>query len=203
MSDTTTDSDLQTSFEEKNTALTRTVKYATFNMRMFAAIVDVSVVLIIAFPLGSFIDGWVFPPVNYTALGALSSPDISQDDKVRLMMQFMSDQHMIARMMFTNFFQIALFALYILPCWIRYNNTPGKMLVGIEIRDASTYALMTKSQMIKRFIGYIISGIPLTLGFVWMAFNKKKQCWHDKIAGTIVVVKEKRPFSLALRSASR
>ena len=69
----------------------------------------------------------------------------------------------------------------------------NKALMGIEIRDATTYELMTHKQMVLRFFGYIISGIPLTLGFMWMGFNKKRRCWHDFMAHTIVVKKEKKP----------
>jgi uncharacterized RDD family membrane protein YckC len=25
------------------------------------------------------------------------------------------------------------------------------------------------------------------LGFIWVAFDKRKQGWHDKIAGTVVI----------------
>jgi uncharacterized RDD family membrane protein YckC len=27
----------------------------------------------------------------------------------------------------------------------------------------------------------------LYLGFLWIAFDRRKQGWHDKIAGTVVV----------------
>lgn len=193
----------QKDFAELNASLAKPVKYATFNSRMLAAIVDAGLVLAIAYPLGATIDGWIFPPLDYSGLQPLASPDVPQEHKSQIMMQFMTEQQLLARMMFTNGFQLLLFALYIIPCWMRYNTTPGKMLVGIEIRDEYTNELMTHRQMIKRFFGYIISGIPLTLGFVWMIFTKKKQCWHDRMAGTVVVVKERRPFSLNLRSASQ
>lgn len=190
-------------FAELNASLTKPVKYATFNSRMLAAIVDAGLVLTIAYPLGAMIDGWIFPPIDYSLLQPLSSPDIAQDHKSQIMVQFMTEQQLLGRMLFTNGFQLMLFAIYIIPCWLRYKTTPGKMLVGIEIRDEFTNELMTTKQMIKRFLGYVVSGIPLTLGFVWMIFSKKKKCWHDSIAGTVVVNKEKRPFSLALRSASQ
>jgi uncharacterized RDD family membrane protein YckC len=28
---------------------------------------------------------------------------------------------------------------------------------------------------------------PLMLGIIWVAFDKRKQGWHDKLAGTVVV----------------
>jgi hypothetical protein len=39
-------------------------------------------------------------------------------------------------------------------------------------------------------VGYIISGLALSLGFIWLAFDPKRQGWHDKIARTYVVNEE-------------
>jgi uncharacterized RDD family membrane protein YckC len=38
-----------------------------------------------------------------------------------------------------------------------------------------------------RYVGLIISFVALFLGVVWVAFDSRKQGWHDKIAGTLVV----------------
>jgi len=40
---------------------------------------------------------------------------------------------------------------------------------------------------------YLISKLALYLGFIWIAFDRRKQGWHDKIAGTVVVRGEKMP----------
>jgi len=32
-----------------------------------------------------------------------------------------------------------------------------------------------------------VSMIPLFLGMIWVAFDARKQGWHDKLAGTVVV----------------
>ena len=34
---------------------------------------------------------------------------------------------------------------------------------------------------------FIVSFIPLGLGLVWAGFNREKQGWHDKVAGTWVI----------------
>jgi len=36
-------------------------------------------------------------------------------------------------------------------------------------------------------VGYLISALIFYLGFIWIAFDRKKQGWHDKIAGTCVI----------------
>jgi uncharacterized RDD family membrane protein YckC len=33
------------------------------------------------------------------------------------------------------------------------------------------------------------------LGFLWVAFDKRKQGWHDELAGTIVIIGKPRPLS--------
>ena len=43
-------------------------------------------------------------------------------------------------------------------------------------------------------MGYIISAVPLSLGFVWIVFDKKGQGWHDKLGGTYVVKANQPPF---------
>ena len=41
--------------------------------------------------------------------------------------------------------------------------------------------------VILRLIGYIISAIPLSLGFLWIAIDGRRQGWHDKFARTYVI----------------
>jgi uncharacterized RDD family membrane protein YckC len=38
-----------------------------------------------------------------------------------------------------------------------------------------------------RYVGFVISIIPLAIGLIWAGFDPRKQGWHDKIAGTYVV----------------
>ncbi|MGA9775671.1 MAG: RDD family protein, partial [Candidatus Dormiibacterota bacterium] len=68
--------------------------------------------------------------------------------------------------------------------WINRGASLGQMLVGIRVVDSETGGPLKPSQAVVRFIGYIISGIPLLIGFIWAAFDPKKQGWMDKLAGT-------------------
>ena len=57
-------------------------------------------------------------------------------------------------------------------------------------------------QLIGRYFGYYVSTIPLFLGFVWVAFDPRKQGWHDKLAGTVVVrEKHRAPEPVQVREA--
>jgi len=65
-------------------------------------------------------------------------------------------------------------------------RTPGKMLFGLRVVQASGEPA-TFGVAFLRWVGYLISGLFFCLGFLWIAFDGRKQGWHDKIAATIVV----------------
>jgi uncharacterized RDD family membrane protein YckC len=71
--------------------------------------------------------------------------------------------------------------------WRYCGATPGKMAVGVKIVDASTGGTPSTGRLVLRLVCYLVSALPLYLGFVWAAIDRKKQGWHDKIAGTIVI----------------
>jgi uncharacterized RDD family membrane protein YckC len=83
--------------------------------------------------------------------------------------------------------------MYVLPAigsivlWLKILATPGKMAINAKIVDAKTGEPMGTAQAIIRYLCYYVSMLPLFLGFIWIAFDSKKQGWHDKIAGTVVV----------------
>jgi len=87
---------------------------------------------------------------------------------------------------------------YVLPAaavilfWIYKSATPGKMAIRLTIVDANTGDKPSKTQFIIRYLGYFVSTIPLFLGLIWVAVDKRKQGWHDKIAGTVVLRKTSR-----------
>ncbi len=85
------------------------------------------------------------------------------------------------------------FISYVLPFiltmlfWYYKSATPGKMLLGLKIVDAATHGRPSRGQLVGRYLAYYVSGLPLFLGFLWVAWDRRKQGWHDKLAGTLVV----------------
>ena len=75
----------------------------------------------------------------------------------------------------------------ILLFWEFRSATPGKMMLGLRIADAETLERPSTMQLIVRFFAYLVSMVPLFIGFLWVAFDPRKQGWHDKIARTLVV----------------
>lgn len=78
--------------------------------------------------------------------------------------------------------------LYSILFWIWIAATPGKFILGLRIVDANGKNI-TPLGAILRYLGYIVSGIVIGIGFLWIGFDKKKQGWHDKIAKTYVIHK--------------
>ena len=71
--------------------------------------------------------------------------------------------------------------------WTSRQATPGKMALSIRILDAKSGNFPSVAQSIGRYFGYVVASIPLCVGLLWIGFDSKKQGWHDKLAGTIVV----------------
>jgi uncharacterized RDD family membrane protein YckC len=78
-------------------------------------------------------------------------------------------------------------ALYYIYFWSNHAATPGKMALGLRVVSAADGRMIDPATAILRYVGYIVSGIPLCLGFLWVIWDGNKQGWHDKIAKTAVV----------------
>ncbi|MEK9159812.1 MAG: RDD family protein [Patescibacteria group bacterium] len=75
---------------------------------------------------------------------------------------------------------------YFIGFWTWKGATPGKMICKLKIVDLHGGPINIKTAAL-RFVGYILSGVALCIGFIWIGFDEKKQGWHDKIAKTYVV----------------
>ena len=66
-------------------------------------------------------------------------------------------------------------------------QTLGKMALGIKVIKRNGQALGLGQAALREVVGKFVSFIALCLGFLWVAWDPKKQGWHDKIAGTEVI----------------
>jgi uncharacterized RDD family membrane protein YckC len=157
----------------------RAMHYATFNARALATLIDLILSVIIILPILSIIEG-LFPQaaINYSEIKSAEDV-IKMSGGIFDYVFFISVYQII---------QMVIFGLVIISFWNRTGATPGKMLFSIKIVDAKTFGATTQKQNFIRFIGYIISFIPLMMGFLWIVFDKRKQSWHDKMADTVVVI---------------
>jgi uncharacterized RDD family membrane protein YckC len=70
-------------------------------------------------------------------------------------------------------------------------TTPGKMAFGLVVIDEKGRYPIGLVRAFLRFIGKIISGLIIFIGFLLIIVDDKKRGLHDKIASTYVVYKEK------------
>lgn len=67
-------------------------------------------------------------------------------------------------------------------------GTLGKMALGLIVVDQDGMRL-TFGKAALRYIGKLVSGIILLIGYVMAAFTPRKQALHDMIASTFVIKK--------------
>jgi uncharacterized RDD family membrane protein YckC len=87
-------------------------------------------------------------------------------------------------------------------CWWRTGQTPGKWLLAMRVVDAKTGTPISATQSVRRMLGYGLAALPALLGFLWIGLHPKKYGWHDKFAGTAVVI-DHRIYKRIVRSAFR
>jgi uncharacterized RDD family membrane protein YckC len=138
------------------------VEYAGFWVRLGATLIDTVLVMAITFPLLIAIYGWQYFDPQIGKGGMFAGP---ADFLISWVFPF------VAAIWF----------------WRARQATPGKMALSLHVVDAETGATLSMRQSVGRYFAYLVSIIPLFLGFVWVAFDRRKQGWHDKLAGSVVV----------------
>ena len=135
--------------------------YAGFWIRLRATIIDTVLLLLVTAPLLVMIYGKVYFLDTESTFAPAGPADV--------------------------LITYALPAIVVLVFWMYKSATPGKMILNMKIVDAKTGENASVGQLAIRYIGYYVAMIPLFSGLIWVAFDKRKQGWHDKLAGTVVV----------------
>ena len=143
------------------------VEYAGFWVRVGATIIDTLLIMAVLVPLLVAIYGWAYFEAANTGLFAGPADFLLSG---------------VAP------------AVAVIVFWIYRQATPGKMALSIRIVDAATGSPPSTGQCVGRYFAYFVSIFPLGLGLLWVAFDKRKQGWHDKLAGT-VVIRSKNPVT--------
>ena len=76
--------------------------------------------------------------------------------------------------------------VYFIGMWAWKGQTLGQMIVNVKVIRIDGKPVDLRTSAI-RFIGYLICGLTLGLGFLIIAFDKNKQGLHDKLAETYVI----------------
>jgi len=75
---------------------------------------------------------------------------------------------------------------YFIYCYAVTGQTIGKWICGLKVVRADGTVLGFKRAFV-RWLGYLVSRFFLYGGFIWIAFSREKQGWHDKMAGSYVI----------------
>jgi uncharacterized RDD family membrane protein YckC len=140
----------------------REPKYAGFWLRLGASIIDIIVLLAIIAPIEIAVFGLEYPEL------AMAGKTLAVDIWIQLVLPLLA----------------------IIVLWRYRSATPGLMLMSAKIVDAATLAPASIGKLTLRAVVLLVMWllfIPL-IGVLWIAFDKRKQGWHDKIAGTVVVL---------------
>jgi uncharacterized RDD family membrane protein YckC len=86
-------------------------------------------------------------------------------------------------------------AAYGAVLWRLRGATLGGMILGLRVVRTDGKDVDWTTAGI-RALSCFLSLLPLGLGFLWIAFDRDRQAWHDKVAGT-VVIRVPRGVSLA------
>lgn len=135
-------------------------KYAGFWIRLLAQIIDGVILGII---------GWLLFGSSVTEVSS------SGDGMVSVSVNFTDWKTLVP-------------IIYVIAFWIWKGATPGKMALGLQIIQTNGSKLSV-GRAIGRYFAYFVSAFVFCIGFLWIGFDGKKQGWHDKLAGTIVVKK--------------
>ena len=86
-----------------------------------------------------------------------------------------------------NAFGALIGLLYFVGFWSLRGQSPGMIPFNMRIVMADDGSKPDWVRMLLRYVGLLISIAVLFLGVIWAGFDRRKQGWHDKIAGTVVV----------------
>lgn len=89
------------------------------------------------------------------------------------------------------FLPVSILSYLIYYAWFisNFGGTFGKLLTGLEVTDDSGKKLSYKRSFFRSTVGFTFSSLFLWLGFFSIIKDPKKQGWHDKAVGSIVVVR--------------
>lgn len=142
-------------------------QYVGFWLRFAAALIDTLIVGVVLSPL-------------LAVLGLSSAVQMDEAGMPVLGADFLTSN--LTSLLFT--------AALVIGFWAWKLATPGKMVISAQIVDAQTLGKPSTGQLVGRYFGYFVSSFIFGLGFLWVAFDARKQGWHDKLADTVVIKKK-------------
>lgn len=76
---------------------------------------------------------------------------------------------------------------YFVVLWATTGKTVGLWLVGGRVVREEDGGRLGFGRSLVRMVGYVVDLATCFLGFAWAGVDRRKQAWHDKMAGSYVV----------------
>lgn len=165
------------------------LKYASFNRRSYAFMIDAIILMLLIGPLVDAVFKAVhgeFPLDMAVFLENVRQIPSAAEQREYTVTQFRESGALQYRLDNTLWLLTVLFVLTGL-CWHKWGATPGKLVMHIRVVDVKSETLPTINQIMLRLAGYLISATFALIGFFWIGLDKRKQGWHDKLAETVVI----------------
>ncbi|AXE32566.1 RDD family protein [Chromobacterium phragmitis] len=148
------------------------LEYVGFWARVLASLADTVLILIASAPLWWWLDKPSAATADLSLAGILGAGTFAE-----LLVNYL------------------LPAVVVILFWVHKSSTPGKMMLGARVVDAESGLPPTPGQATLRYLGYFAAMLPAFVGILWVGLDARKQGWHDKLAGTVVVRRKAPPVS--------
>jgi len=143
---------------QKNTS-DETLVYAGIFRRLFAISYDCFLLTAILFIVG------------YISIALNSGEAVESQNPLHLMFVFTL---------------VSVSYLYFGWFWTHGGQTLGMQTWRIRLRNENKIPISWK-QVTQRYVTAILSWGCFGLGFIWLLFTKKRQCWHDIVTKTVMI----------------
>ena len=153
------------------------LEYAGFGPRLLAMILDGILITLLSAPI-------------LVSLYGSASPDPSE------LPEAFSEAALYVRGPGEFFFKWIFPGIFTIALWHWICATPAKLVLRMAVVDAKTGRRASLFQYTIRYLAYFISALPLLLGYFAVLWDDRNQAWHDKIAGTVVIVNEGKKADL-------
>jgi uncharacterized RDD family membrane protein YckC len=190
---------------------TSDIQYATFDRRMIASSIDIMIVTIILYPIMGLVHFILYRgSISLDDFFAEHGNTVNAED----LSNFIFQESLLLKWLCIQLVVLIVMATYFLWFWQHKGATPGKLIAKCRIVDVSTNKIPSLKQCIGRFLGYMLSTLPIMLvtlfilytnvtqkfqswyiifiplscfGFFLQTITKKKQALHDLVSSTTVI----------------
>lgn len=139
--------------------------YAGFRRRLLSAFVDYALLAAVAFGIGAAA-GWSEEAALVGRLGGGWSVRLTPDSVPELLsIAYFTYLHATAA-----------------------GQSIGNRIAGVRVADAVTGRPLSAGRALLRVLVSFVSEVVLLLGYLWMLRDPQRQTWHDKAAGSVVLL---------------